>query len=331
MGLECTVPEPSPPTSFPFHRLPPEIQDLVWEAALPPRRVFHVSAGFTKDAQLSSSSSPSHGGFQFHIRHPPPPSLAVCRTARQATLRRGVFLAGPHGGWFRPDTDILYFDRNQRRLFHPPKGQGRDRHPFSSNPSTSSPPSASNHSRRHPLPSACAAVQHVGLEWRAFFSHMPRLRPGQDPGAVWRDAIAPLREGMPALKTLTYVLPMVRHGGGLSWGREPYGAQRFEAELVRLPEGVNVPWGGGLLLEPVPEGRVGRAMAELLDGRQSFLVPWGEMRGLIDGSLNIEEEDEEEEGEERPKKRELPKLNLTGGWLLRVNAEYDEEVRSFSE
>lgn len=168
-------------------------------------------------------------------------------------------------------------------------------------------------------------------------------------GSIWRDALAPLRSRMPRLRTVTYVLPMVRHAGGLTWGREPYGASRFQAELVALPDETHVPWGDSLILDTLrssPGNNSGRrmAMAEILDGRRSYLVPWGDIRAVIDGSLNIDEEDEEDEAgvteevdwremEEKKRlqgeKKNLPKLDLTGCWLLRMNARYDEEVNSF--
>lgn len=312
---------PNEGASFPFDRLLPEIQLLVLEAALPPQRIFHVS-----DATKSS--------FTFYIRHPPPAVLSVCHGARTAVLRHGVFLDGAHGAFFLPAVDMLYFDRSHRRHFHRMQTISSENDHW-------------------------AAIQHVGLEWRALFARTPRLRPGEDFGGVWRAALAPLRVRMPALQSVTYVLPMVRHPGGLTWGREPYGAQLFTPGLVTLPEETKVPWGDSLVMNEVPEARNGArrrklervALSELLlDGRKSYLVPWGEMKGVIEKALKEEEGDCREQGRQESdwqthtpgqeeadwqsieavvKKRDWPKLDLKGCWLLRKAAAYDEDVTSF--
>ncbi|KAJ4154801.1 hypothetical protein LMH87_000077 [Akanthomyces muscarius] len=314
---------PNEEISFPFDRLLPEIQLLVLEAALPSQRIFHVS-----DATKSS--------FTFYIRHPPPAVLSVCHMLRTAILRHGAFLDGAHGAFFLPAIDMLYFDRSHRRHFHRLQA------------------SSSANDR-------WATIQHVGLEWRALFARTPRLRPGEDFGSVWRAALAPLRVRMPALQSVTYVLPMVRHPGGLTWGREPYGAQLFAPGLVTLPEETKVPWGDALVMDKVPQARArGRrrnlervALTELLlDGRKSYLVPWGEMKRVIEEALDREKEEDGERKEQREQesdwqayapgqdeaewrsieamaKKDWPKLDLKGCWLLRESASYDEDVTSF--
>ncbi|KAJ6782778.1 hypothetical protein PWT90_04135 [Aphanocladium album] len=358
-----TTPELS---SFPFDRLLPEIQLLVLEAALPDQRIFHVSGHYHYKPSASDTQHPDDhrntttrsSKFTFHIRHAPPAVLSVCRAARAACLRHGLFLDGAHGAFFQPAVDMLYLDRNDRPHFR----QNPQHHHSILNGSSGGGSSSST-----PIDqSAWRAIRHIGLEWRAFFGRTPRVSPEgttatTDLGKAWREALAPLRLRMPHLRSLTYVLPKVRHPGGLAWGREPYGAQKFAPELVPLPEGTKVPWGDALVLDEMPRtvggrGRRGRdgdrdqarlALAQMLDGRRSYLVPWAEMRALIETSLNgeagIKEEDDARWRREQSmnfgelppvgagpnQQQNWPKLDVYGSWLLRVNASYDEDVTSF--
>ncbi|KAG8677469.1 hypothetical protein FPOAC2_03622 [Fusarium poae] len=95
---------PSPP-SFPLHRLPPEIRDIIWNFTLPDRRVFVV-----EEFLRYPKSDMEYLGFGF--RHPPPVTLQVCYESRAAALRAGFFFkTGKRslGAWFRPETDMMCF------------------------------------------------------------------------------------------------------------------------------------------------------------------------------------------------------------------------------
>lgn len=354
--------------SFPFHRLLPELQILVLEAALPDQRVFHVAGQYH---YISNDRDENGTGrlrlsekFSFHVRHPPPAVLSVCRAARYAVLRLGLFLDGAHGAFFVPAVDMLYFDRNERSHIGLP-------------PPVKHPDVAMGGTRIDQ--SAWDAIQHVGLEWRAFFSRTPRAVPGRtDMGGAWREAVAPLRMRMPNMRSLTYVLPRVRHPGGLAWGREPYGAPRFPPTLRPLPDETRVPWGDALVLEEMPTATAtgsGRrnypaarvALEELLGGRRSYLVPWVEMRAFVQDSLNEPLAATRVEGkrgrrwrrwrknvwhdgggtlpplgpngaymtvvgggiDEEELKEDWRSVDVRGCWLLREDAEYDEDVTSF--
>lgn len=116
-----------------------------------------------------------------------------------------------------------------------------------------------------------------------------------------------------------------------------------------------MPWGDSLVMNEVPEASSGGQTRNLervvisellLDGRKSYLVPWGEMKGVIEEALKKEEEDCRQESdwqtyapgqevagwqsiEAVAEKKDWLKLVLKGCWLLRKDAAYDEDVTSF--
>ncbi|OAA56837.1 hypothetical protein ISF_07353 [Cordyceps fumosorosea ARSEF 2679] len=176
--------EQSATSSFPFDRLPPEIQLLVLEAALPSQRIFHVSG------------ERRHGGggsFTFHVRHAPPAVLSVCRAARTTVLRRGLFLDGAHGAFFLPAVDMLYLDRSHRR-----------------------------HLQRPAADDAWAAVvQHVGVEWRALPRLVPLPEEARVP---WGDSLVmhelpPPRSTRGATLSLAELLADARKSYLVPWGQ----------------------------------------------------------------------------------------------------------------
>ncbi|UKZ78265.1 hypothetical protein TrVFT333_006001 [Trichoderma virens FT-333] len=147
--------------SFNLSGLPFEIRTLIWEATLPPTRIFHVKG--TTESGINSKI------LTFHRKHPPPIALHICTESRAAALRNGdYFLASEPGTgpWFNPKRDILYFDRNQRHMLRSQGGKTRI--------------------------SGWEKVLHVGLEWRAWFRDVPRqTAPGdEDIRRHWRSVRA---------------------------------------------------------------------------------------------------------------------------------------------
>ncbi len=299
---------PVPSQTFDFQRLLPELRTLVWEAALPGPRVFQVRRTFGP-----WNGWAPEGGTDFHITHPRPALLGVCHESRAVALRKGIYLSR-NLSWFNPETDILYFDKNDKNHCLP-RITGR----------------------KPPLPVLnWDKVLNVGVEWRAFFHKTPRPQSTREMRAMWRAVIRLLQMYLPGMRRLHYVLPMVRHRGGLTWGREPYGSRSFQAELVVLPGTTNVPWGDALILNTAPQLPAGaaRTMAELLDLRKDQLIPWDELKRDI--QLALDECDADKMDDEDAdwmagveKQKDLPMPEIVGRWLVRPSAHYDEEVQMF--
>ncbi|KAF9769862.1 hypothetical protein IL306_012643 [Fusarium sp. DS 682] len=205
-------------------------------------------------------------------------------------MREGFFLS-PHGHnpgvWFRPETDILYFDRNQRLTL------GLGQHP----------PQTSVH--------GCDKILNVGMEWRAFFRDVPHPTGEETMAGYWRAAIESLYDFMPNMRTLNYILPELRHRGGMVWGREPYQAQCYEAALMPLPERINIPWQttrnrgndrAAMLSEFLFNASHGNR------GTTPPMVTWGEVKSDIEKGL--EEELDREHAGNYP-------LEVIGWWLIR--------------
>lgn len=214
--------------------------------------------------------------------------------------------------WFNPESDILYFDKNSKSRCLAPGLES-------------------------PIPIRhWDKVLNVGVEWRAFFNNIPRAQSDKGTRVIWRSVIHLLQRYMPGMRRLHYVLPMVRHPGGLVWGREPYGSPTFQAELVALPGTTKVPWGNGLILNTpsqLPGGAAG-AMIELLDLREDQLIPWNVVKRGIQLAMD---ECEAERGHSEDvdwmvavdEQKVLPMPEIVGRWLVRPNAHYDEEVHTF--
>ncbi|RFU78067.1 hypothetical protein TARUN_4128 [Trichoderma arundinaceum] len=319
--------------TFNLSGLPFEIRSLIWEATLPPPRIFHIKG--TADSCLQRILT-------FHNSHPPPVALHICAESRAAALRNGGFFLAPvvggTGSWFNPKRDILYFDRNQRHMLRSRAGKTQIR--------------------------GWEQVLHVGLEWRAWFRDVPRqTAPGdEDIRRHWRRVIRGLYLHMPALEGIHYVLPRVRHKGGVTWGREPYGAARYQAEVVRLPEETEIPWAGaGMgIRNAVHNGAAaGNAAPGVLvvpgvaEGSRSVLTmtTWGDIKADMERALKEElkgdeedrvaeldwtlmnEEGEEDDDDENTKcmfpGNQIPEV--MGWWLLRQDAPQEDHpsIREF--
>ncbi|POR31799.1 Uncharacterized protein TPAR_07974 [Tolypocladium paradoxum] len=303
--------------TFGFNGLPREVRDLIWEATLPPSRVFHVSGSHdARETRHHAPSVPPTQSFKFYVHHPPPAATRICRESRAVALRRGFFLspqeAAP-GVWFSPERDMLYFDRNMRYLFTVRTREGK------------------------PLVSVegLDRVLNIGMSWRAWFRDVPRLMPGEDMRRHWRAAMDPLFLYAPRMQTVNFVLPKVRHVGGVTFGREAYGAASYPCELVPLPETTGLPW--DKMPRPGSPGVAGVGVA-LLTGGTSCLTPWGAIRREMERSLEVGEGAEALEEDEwgrvvegRGMERRVPRV--LGWWLLRVGAptNYEQQqVREFS-
>ena len=313
--------------AFPFGRLPEDLRLLVWEATLPDQRVFHVdriaSTRFLDKKRSPRGLKPSDSPrfFTFHITHAPPSALHVCSESRAVSLCRGFFLSpypelGIAGVWFCPERDVLYFDRTMRlplRMAGSEGGQQR---------------------KVHAPILGWDRVLHAGLEWRAFFRDVPRPDPGEeeegedeedDMGKYWRAAVAPLRASMPRLRTLGYVMPKTRHRGGIQVGREPWGASAFEAALVPLPEGTQIPW------ETLRNVGAGQDEEEedpmaVLAGRVMGLRRWSAVRMDLEMALWREPVGEEGQGEEEDEEDARSEV-AWDEWMSRRRKTIDEPPR----
>ncbi|KPM42719.1 hypothetical protein AK830_g3819 [Neonectria ditissima] len=303
---------------FELKTLPLEIRELIWEFSLPERRVFQVSR-ISRQQSVTDAAKREHY-FIFNIRRAPPVASRVCSESRSTALRKGFFFS-PHrehpGHWFNPDKDILYLDRNQRTSFHVKPGQPRMLIP------------------------GWDRVLNVGLDWRAFFRDIPRPSGDETIGSCWKAAIDPLYAYMPRMKTVNYILPKARYKGGVTWGREPYGAQNLEAELVPLPEDTQIPWetsrnlGRGApqaqLLGQI-QGQVqgqGQGQAQGRIQLAPSLVTWGEVKRDIESGFSEAEEADDGEGSAREGESSAGRSSyppqIIGWLLLRVGASIEQE------
>ncbi|KAL7783643.1 hypothetical protein V8C37DRAFT_396860 [Trichoderma ceciliae] len=315
--------------AFNLSGLPFDIRALIWEATLPCPRIFHVK---------STAESCLQRVFTFHKPHSPPIALHICSESRAAALRNGGFFLAPAAGagpWFNPKRDILYFDRNHRHML---RSKGRKTQIR-----------------------GWEQVLHVGLEWRAWFRDVPRqTAPGDENIRLhWRSVVRGLYLHMPALEGIHYVLPRVRHKGGVTWGREPYNAARYQAEVVSLPKETEIPWAGaGMgIRNAVHNGAAaGNAAPGVLvvpgvaEGSRTVLsmTTWGDIKADMERALEEElkgdQEDRviesdwtlvnEEEGDGDDKQCMFPRDRLpavVGWWLVRQDAPQEDHpsIREF--
>ncbi|KAM0255899.1 hypothetical protein ACHAQJ_005300 [Trichoderma viride] len=309
--------------------LPFDVRALIWEATLPPPRIFHVKG--TEESCLKKVLT-------FHKPHPPPIALHICSESRAVALRNGGFFLAPVAGtgpWFNPKRDILYFDRNQRYMLRSKGGKTEIR--------------------------GLERVLHVGLEWRAWFRDVPRqTAPGdEDIRLHWRSVVRGLYLHMPALEGIHYVLPRVRHKGGVTWGREPYGVAKYQAQVVHLPEQTEIPWAGAALgiRNAVHNGAAaGNAAPQVLvipgtaEGSRTILrmTTWGDIKADMERALEEELKGDqegrvieldwtlasEEEANEESKTCTFPGNHppeVIGWWLLRQDAPLEDHpnIRDF--
>jgi 2EXR family len=213
---------PKPRLGPQFMDLPLEIRELIWEYSLTEERVFHI-----KEIKFwPATSAPIGGRIQFHQEYRPPVVTQVCSESRKVAWRIGCFLFTrpghyQHPGiWFNPKSDILYIDRNQRNALVT-EGTvpgvvipGLDR------------------------------VENVALEWRWFLQDgSKRLEAwsSEDMQLYWAHKMDKLYAYLPSMKNLRYILPLVRHQGGLPWGREPRTLLHYPIALTELPPEIIVP------------------------------------------------------------------------------------------
>lgn len=313
--------------NFHLERLPPEVRQLIWEATLPERRVFHVSeisqADYTEDTDnpfISNDTELDEQTFDFHIRHGPPMATQVCRESRAIALLRGFFLApkksfkksfrakSSTGSWFNPQKDMLYLDRNMRHCLK----------------------------AKLPLPVASMdRVLHVGLEWRAWFRDVPRRPAGEKPELSWIMALEPLLLHCPRAETVAFVLPRVRRAGGIPSGREPYGAENYHCDLLQLPDNVTVPWdrpplpSAGLAAFGVP----GLALSQIVG--QSVPTEWKVIRGQMEKAVNVlhgaETGDVDDEYAHKEIIERRRPVRIRGWWLVRPGVPMSDEQQDIRE
>ncbi|UNI21224.1 hypothetical protein JDV02_007234 [Purpureocillium takamizusanense] len=214
------------------------------------------------------------------------------RSSRFRSRFSSRFSGGSPGLWFNPQRDMLYLDRNMRhRIKAEPRLQ-----------------------QQHAVAVANGMdkVLHVGVEWRAWFRDIPRLlHEGDNNGdddeqgeegqgdntdtdntdmrmvAHWRSAMEALLLCCPSAGTISFVLPRVRHVGGVTFGREPYGAARYPCDLAPLPDEVRVPWEKKKQQQPLGAAAAagtagaGLALAALLAGGGSSSSGGGSTRSAL--------------------------------------------------
>ncbi|KAG9503188.1 hypothetical protein J7337_006030 [Fusarium musae] len=280
--------EDSTSSQFRLEGLPPELRDLIWKFTLPDCRLFHIKKTSTQEP--STNPTVDQLFFRFHIHYAPPVALRICRESRAVAQREGFFLS-PHGDnpgvWFRPETDILYFDRNQRvTLKAKPHNSIVTIHGYDK-------------------------VLNVGIEWRAFFRDVPRPAAGETMAEYWRSSIESLYDFMPGMRTLNYILPELRHKGGMVWGREPFQAQSYTAVLLPLPERVKIPWETTRNRGNDRAAMLSEFLFNASHGNRDttpLMVTWGEVKKDIE--KGIEEDPERESAGHCP-------LEVIGWWLIR--------------
>ncbi|UKZ52452.1 hypothetical protein TrVGV298_006229 [Trichoderma virens] len=206
-------------------------------------------------------------------------------------------------------------------------------------------------------------VLHVGLEWRAWFRDVPRqTAPGdEDIRRHWRSVVRGIYFHMPAIEGIHYVLPRVRHKGGVTWGREPYKSAQYEAQLVHLPEATEIPWAGaGMgIRNAIHNGAAaGNAAPGVLvipgatEGSRTLLTmtTWGDikvdMERALEEELKGDEEDQvaeldwtlaNEDGEDEDEDNSKCVFpgnqppEVVGWWLLRQDAPREDHpsIREF--
>lgn len=300
-------------TSFTlFLNLTPELRSLIWEATLPPQRIFQV-----RNLEMIKYESPTKqtSRLKFHIRFPHPVALSVNRESRATAQRRGFFLGAKPDGkcqvggvWFNPQKDVLYIDRNQRMVMrHEQKGRRTiadlDR------------------------------VLHVGLEWRAIMLDTSGLEKGETMRRLWRSTIQSLFAQMPQVQTITYVLPMVRHKGYHCWAREPHGASKFVPQLVNLPDSTAIPW-GDLHGDKAPRAAGPGLEADSFrtsSGRTGYSMPWERVRkGIL---LAMEAEGDEWDGFDvkNGRRERWMRPKVVGSWLVRPDAVFTDAESAITQ
>ncbi|ATY58453.1 hypothetical protein A9K55_002732 [Cordyceps militaris] len=298
---------------FPLGRLPPEVRQLIWEATLPDQRVFHVSKLSDAPARPQTTDIAERRAktFSFHVRHPPPAIHGICRESRAMLLLRGYFLPcgadtpSTTGPWFNPQRDVLYFDRNMRYCLKAKTALDVD---------------------------GLERVRHVGLEWRAWFRDVPRLADDGDMHQRWAAAMRALLRHCPRAESMSFVLPRVRHVGGIPSGREPYRAEHHRCDLTRLPEGVQVPW-ARVSVQTAPGALTGTALAQL--GGESRLVPWRDIRQQMETAVSLLQghgkKNADCEGYCEPASERAMALRVRGWWLVRPGAPTGHEEQDVRE
>ncbi|KAF4977909.1 hypothetical protein FZEAL_5614 [Fusarium zealandicum] len=275
------------PRYLQFNGLPLELRDHTWELTLPNRRVFHAKE--VSSQKPNNEPTKREMCFRFHIRHHPPSALNICTKSRNVAMRHGVFLSpcgDEPGVWFRPETDILYFDREQCKTIQVNPYQPRI------------------------TVSGRENVLNIGIEWRVFFLDSPRPSQGETTSSYWRAAIGPLHAYMPHMRTVNHALPMLRHEGNMKWGREPPSAPKFQAKLVPLPESIKIPW---------ESARDLYNSLRRIGGLPVATVTWKEVKEDIERGFE-EDKDGEENGESSrgldQGVEHYPPM-IVGWWLLR--------------
>lgn len=292
--------------TFKFNSLPPEVRQLVWEASLPGRRVFHLSSflcpSHTKQHPNNIPALDGAGSYpqtcDVHIRHSPPAATQVCCESRNAALRRGFFLSacdvtstGPRPGvWFNPHQDMLYFDRNMRRFISV---------------------------KHHMNITDIDRVLHIGVEWRAWFRDVPLAHPKDDVSLLWKPTMEVLLYYFPRAKSLNFILPKVRKNGTMPIGREPYSAKHYPCDIEPLDDSATVPWERETRL-PVSSASF-RSLA------------WSAIRKEMGAALHLLQGSDmgamadEHAGREAQQKGNAP--TIEGWWLIRpeVKRDFGEE------
>ncbi|KAM3482760.1 hypothetical protein MY8738_003788 [Beauveria namnaoensis] len=181
------------PARFRFNDLPAELKLIIIKAALPEQRIFHVSGRWTDESEPKETGADTHG-FTFYYRHPPPVLLSVCPAMRATVLQCGVFLdslRGARGAFFIPAVDMLYLDE-----YHAPR---YIRQWYGGSPNADA--------------ARWAAIRHVGIWCEYLHSEyagnlLEQNAPYIEPFVEWGPVLAMMRNRMPVLHSVTFMVPM---------------------------------------------------------------------------------------------------------------------------
>ncbi|KAH6691557.1 hypothetical protein F5X68DRAFT_188634 [Plectosphaerella plurivora] len=107
-NLDAAMPRSGGPIGF--NKLPLELRLMIWELALPDRRVF--------EPRLREMTDPwEHIAVYLQQGYPPPVIRGVCKEAWQVTETHGCFCFGltghaHFGFWFNPSKDLVFMSRS---------------------------------------------------------------------------------------------------------------------------------------------------------------------------------------------------------------------------
>ncbi|KAH7161358.1 hypothetical protein EDB81DRAFT_343325 [Dactylonectria macrodidyma] len=198
-----------------FNKFVPEIRMLIWEHALPPRRVFHVMDLIEDRENSPPSSSPELEvrRFVYWQSHSPPVVAHVCKESRHMAQQHCFLLC--NRVWFNAEIDMLYLDHRLNELLPAQK-------------------------LVHII--GAHRVRHIGYPSCDFFTALPRPLVAHDYIFFSKVPIGVAKEYFPQLRTLNFLATKLPNSQPYNLGREPLVVRRrCEATIEPLPEDTPLP------------------------------------------------------------------------------------------